>query len=136
MENKKFMVWSNLFILTPIILSLIKKEYIYLFFSFGGFIFSILYHYTSEYSLNSKRRIIYRNLDWFFALGSHFYMFYYIFVYIRETKIIVFLTALLSLNILFFIWGWVWKEYSKYHPWFHVTIGLISGFIVITKYIQ
>lgn len=126
-----FIVWSNVFLLFPILISYSRKEWIYFVMSFGIFVASIIFHIGHEYHEDKHlwARVA-KYTDWFFAIAGSAYVFYYIFKSpIQENKIIL---AILFLGILlFFLYGYLLGNYNKLHPWFHVFGQILLGFIIL-----
>jgi hypothetical protein len=124
---------SNIFLFIPVIASAMVHEWIYFVFALGLSIFSPIYHYLTEY--NSSKialRNITKKLDWIFALGAHLYMYYFIFTKV-QSSLQVTLAVLLSLSVIFFLYGFKFGDYKKSHPWFHVFASIVSGLIVLSK---
>ncbi len=127
------MMISNIFLFIPVIASALVHEWVYFVFALGISIFSPIYHYLTENnSKNINLRNIAKSLDWFFAVGAHMYMYYFIFTKV-DPSLQSILATLLSLSIIFFWYGFKFGNYKKFHPWFHVIAPIISGLIVLSK---
>src|SRR3989344_4556125 len=121
------MIVSNIFFILPVIYAAIYHEWLYLFFATGVFIFSPLYHWYQIINPRSLRFYLFKTLDWMFAVGAFIYMYYYTNTHTEGTgKLILF--SLLSLAIIFFLFGWR-KHYAKLHPWFHIIAPTVSSLI-------
>lgn len=129
------MIISNIFLALPVIYAGIYKEYIYLFFASGIFIFSPLFHWYRINKIGSFYYRLFRICDWVFAIGAFIYMYYYVFKYtIGSQKYILFI--LLSTVIMFFWYGFKLADYKKLHPWFHIIAPLISILILFVAHHQ
>lgn len=125
-----FMLFSNVFLFLPVIISAWKGEWIYFTFALGLAIFSPIYHYLTESKTKKDTFLkITKNLDWLFAIGAYAYMYYFIFERIGQYQIVLFI--LLSSTVLFFYYGYKFGNYKKWHPWFHVVAPIVSSFIVL-----
>lgn len=123
------MLFSNVFLFLPVIISVWKGEWVYFTFALGLAIFSPIYHYLTEYKAQiTKLQKIFKNLDWIFAIGAYIYMYYFIFERVELYQAILFI--LLTSTILFFYYGYKFGNYKKWHPWFHVIAPIISSMIV------
>lgn len=120
---------SNIFLLVPTFISAWKGEWVYLAFCVGLCVTSPLYHYLSLYNRKSKLFVFARTADWVVGIGAHAYMYYFIFNKV-DSEWQIPLAILLSLTILFFIYGFKFGNYKKLHPWYHVFVFLTSGLIV------
>jgi len=128
------MMFSNLFLVLPVIFSFIYNERLYLFFATGIFIFSVLYHWFKIVNVSSVYFRIFEWLDVLFGIGSFSYMYYYVYKYSHEQDKLV-LYVLLSLAILFFLWGRR-KNYKLLHPWFHVVAPAVSSTILVLAHLS
>ncbi len=125
-----FMMFSNLFLLLPVVWAGVYSQWLYLFLASGLAIFSPLYHW---YRINNKSYFytrLFNNLDWLFAIGAFAYMFFYVYKYVPVSQKIDFY-VLLSLLILFFWYGYKFGSYAKIHPWFHIFAPIVSSAILI-----
>lgn len=130
---KKFIITSNIFLFIPVIASALVSEWLYFFFALGISIFSPIFHYLRENkSKRTKLLHIIRDFDWMFALGAYIYMYYFIFTKV-DSQFQTLLTIALSLTGIFFIYGFKFGSYKKFHPWFHVVAPIVSGLIVVSK---
>lgn len=122
-------MFSNIFLILPVIYAGLYGERLYLFFASGVFVFSPLYHWYQIRSQTSARYRMFERLDWFFALGAFLYMYYYIYFY-NQQKDKLLLLILLSAVVLFY---WLGRrfDYQKLHPWFHVAAPLVSSAILV-----
>ncbi len=128
-KGNHFMIFSNIFLVLPVMYASLYHERIYLFLASGVFIFSSLYHWYKIEKSQSKLLFVFEWSDWYFVLAAFLYMYYYIYKYdANEYKIILF--ALLSFAVLFFWYGRR-IDYKRLHPWFHVIGPLISSVILI-----
>ena len=125
-----FMISSNTFLLLPVIFSFIYGYWLYFFFASGICLFSFLYHIYRLKKPNSLYFSIFRTLDWLFAVGSFFYMYYFTYTVV-SSEFTTMLFIMLSVVILFFLYGWKYGDYHKQHPWFHVIASLVSALILI-----
>lgn len=124
------MILSNLFLALPVFFAGIYKEWLYMFFAGGILVFSTLYHWYKITNPTSPLFIIFKSGDWLFAVSAFIYMYYFIYSYVPEKyKIILFI--LLSFVVIFFLYGWLFGNYSKMHPWFHVVAPIVSSLILI-----
>ena len=130
MMKNKLMMYSNIFLSLPVIFAGIYDQYLYCFFASGLLIFSPLYHWYRINKHNSFSFIIFKKLDWSFAIGAFIYMYYYTFKNIEGYKEVTF-CILLSLVLVFFWYGYKKNDYEKWHPWFHVVAPIISSAILI-----
>jgi len=129
MKNR-FMIFSNIFLILPVIFAGVYHQWLYCFFATGLFIFSPLFHWYRTNSVNSILYSLFKTLDWIFAVCAFIYMYYYIYEY-TQGSIKLMLFILLSLVVLFFWYGWKRADYEKYHPWFHIVAPLVSSLILI-----
>ena len=133
MNKNNFLMFSNIFLLLPVIFSIIYQEWLYLFFSTGISLFSTLYHWESIHLKRMDIHKKFRLLDWLFAIGSFSYMYFYTYINTAST-IRFFLISYLTIVILFFFYGWKAGNYEKLHPWFHIIAGMVSAVILITAH--
>jgi len=129
------MMLSNIFLALPVIFAGIYHQWLYFFFASGLFIFSPLYHFSKTKNPHSYYFKIFKNLDWLFAVGAFLYMYYYVSIHIFNNWRIIFY-LLLSLVILFFLYGWKKGDYQKWHPWFHIVAPIISSAILIVAHLS
>ncbi len=120
---------SNIFLLVPTIIAWAKGEWLYLAFCLGLCVASPMYHYLSLYNRKSRLFVFARTADWVVGIGAHAYMYYFIFNKVGGEWQMP-LATLLSLTILFFIYGFKFGSYKKLHPRYHVFVFLTSGLIV------
>jgi hypothetical protein len=128
---KNFYVISSFIFLFPTIVAFYKHEWVYFVLAFLIFIFSTLYHLYFKHKINHWFTSFLREGDWSVALTCYLYMFYFIYKYSFDNLKII-LAALLIISVTFFILGY--KKiisYHKFHPWFHIFAGTISGMIVL-----
>lgn len=131
---KVLMMYSNIFLVLPVIFSYIYGEWIYCFLASGLLTFSPLYHWFKINRTDSIFFNIFKKLDWAFAIIAFIYMYYFVYKYIPSTKILFYLSLLL---ILMFFWhGYKNGNYEKTHPWFHVIAPIISSGILIAANIN
>ena len=127
---KNFYVVSSFIFLFPTIVAFYKSEWIYFVLAFLIFIFSTLYHLYFKHNINHWLTVFLKDGDWLVAAICYTYMFYFIYMFSFDNLKIL-LTALLSVSLLFFILGYKKTiSYHKFHPWFHIFAGIVSGFIV------
>jgi CDP-diglyceride synthetase len=132
-KTQSMMMFSNLFLVLPVIFAGIYHQWIYCFLASGLLIFSPLYHWYRINNPNSLYFNLFRKCDWLFAVGAFLYMYYYVYQYVSvDYKVIFF--ALLSLVVLFFWYGYKKSDYEKMHPWFHIVAPIISSAILIVAY--
>ncbi len=130
---KKFIVTSNIFLFIPVFAAVHVQEWAYAAIGFSACIFSPIYHYLK--SNNSKHIVlldIIRDLDWLSAIASYGYMYYFIITKVNPDYKSYFIAAL-TLTMVFFWYGFKFGNYNKTHPWFHVTLPLVSALIVLSK---
>lgn len=128
-KKQKIMMWSNIFLILPVIFSFIYKENIYFFLALGLFILSPLYHLWSIKKFKNIKIIKY--LDWIFAISAFFYMYLYTYLYVVNIYKKYILYILLFFVVVFFWYGWKKGYYEKLHPWFHVVAPIVSSLILI-----
>lgn len=128
-KEEIFMMVSNIFLILPAIVAGMYHQWLYCFFASGIFIFSPLFHWYRITNPGSKLFILFKTLDWFFAVGAFLYMYYYIYAYTTTYQTTLF--VLLTLVIVFFWYGWKRASYEKFHPWFHIIASLISTAILV-----
>ncbi len=125
-----FMLFSNVFLFLPVIISAWKGEWVYFTFALGLAIFSPIYHYLSENKTDKTNFLkITKNLDWLFAVGAYAYMYYFIFAKVEVYQNLLF--VLLTFTVIFFWYGYKFANYKKWHPWFHIVAPIVSSFIVL-----
>jgi len=130
---KKFIIASNLFLFFPVVAAFWMREWIYFALALAVSISSPLYHYIVEYYPRKKRlHDFVKKLDWSVAICAYAYMFYYIFTKVQFALRMP-LALALSATIIFFWYGFKVRGYKKLHPWFHVSVFLVSSVIVISK---
>jgi CDP-diglyceride synthetase len=129
-NENKLMMFSNIFLLLPVIYAFLYHQWIYFCLASGLLIFSPLYHWYKITKPTSFSFKIYKKLDWLFAVGAFLYMYYYIYRYIQNLAEIL-LYFLLSLILLFFWYGYKRGDYEKTHPYFHIIAPMISSAILI-----
>ncbi len=120
---------SNIFLLVPTLISVWKGEWVYFAFCAGLCVASPVYHYLSLYNRKSKIFPFFRAFDWVVGIGSYGGMYYYIFYKVPVVYQIS-LATMLTLTIVFFIYGFKFGDYDKSHPWFHIIAFLVSGLII------
>jgi CDP-diglyceride synthetase len=128
------MMFSNIFLVSPVLFAGIYHQWIYLFLASGLLVFSPLFHW---YRINKPTSIffnIFRKADWFFAIGAFLYMYYYVFRSVPGQYKIFFYLAL-TLVILFFWYGYKKGDYEKTHSWFHIIAPVISSLILIVAHV-
>lgn len=124
------MVLSNIFLVLPVATSIIFEQWMYLFFAGGLLIFSPLFHWYRIVDQESAYYGIFRKLDWLFAAGGSFYMYYYVSENLSG-EIAWLLYLLISSVIAFFWYGWLIGNYKKLHPWFHVIGAMLSTSLLL-----
>ena len=130
---KKFIVFSNIILLFPIVASIIMREWVYLAFSVALIFSSTSYHYYREKHPRMKQVWnLSRRFDWVFAVGAYCYMFYFVYTDTWQPLRTPFAVGLI-LSLLFFWYGFKLGNYKKLHPWFHVLAFTLAGLIVMTK---
>lgn len=124
------MVISNIFLLLPAMYAFFYQEWTYFFFAAGLFIFSPCFHWFRIADQRSVYYGIFRKLDWLFAAGGFFYMFFYINEHLSGVH--AELLYLFAFSLLAFFWyGWLQGDYRKLHPWFHVMGGVLSTIVLV-----
>ena len=129
MKNQ-FMMYSNIFLVLPVIFAFLYQEYLYCFFATGLLIFSPLFHWYRIHYSKSFLFKLFKILDWLFGICAFIYMYYFVYQNIESYKEIIFY-VLLSLVLIFFWYGYKKSDYEKWHPWFHVVAPIISSVILI-----
>ncbi|MBP9714896.1 MAG: hypothetical protein KBD52_00170 [Candidatus Pacebacteria bacterium] len=124
-----FIISSNIFLLVPFFVSLLKGEWLYFAFAVGLLISSIGYHYIKLYKPSSVFFKFFKTLDWVVAVSAYAYMFYFIFTKVENIFQLP-LILLLLVTIVFFWYGYKFSNYHKFHPWFHVVAFTASGLVV------
>ncbi|MHB1087014.1 MAG: hypothetical protein ACYCZ0_04690 [Minisyncoccota bacterium] len=123
------MIFSNVFLVLPVIFAALYGEWLYLFFATGLVIFSPLYHWYRKHSPRSLMYPIFMWCDTAFAVGAFSYMYFYSYFYAPHQYKILLLSAL-SLIVAFYLYGRR-KDYERLHPWFHILAPIISSLILI-----
>lgn len=134
MKNR-LMMFSNIFLILPVIFAGVYHEWLYCFLATGLLIFSPLYHWdkiTEPFSFSFR---LFKRLDWVFAVSAFIYMYYYVYLHILPKYEFVFY-GLLSLVLLFFWYGYKKGDYGKIHPWFHIVAPIISSAILIVAHVS
>ncbi len=124
------MMFSNLFLILPVISAAQYHEWLYCFFASGLFIFSPLFHWYRISDTSSIYFRVFKKADWIFAIGAFLYMYYYIYAFISGRQQLA-LFILLTLVVWFFWYGWRRGEYDTWHPWFHIVAPIVSSVILI-----
>ena len=128
------MMFSNVFLILPVIFSAMYHEWLYFFFAAGLVIFSPLYHWYKFHRPNSTAFPIFMWCDTAFALGAFLYMYFYVYRYTpQEFKLLLF--GSLSAVVLFFWYGRR-ADYDKLHPWFHIIAPIISSSILVLTHLK
>lgn len=123
-------MFSNIFLALPVLFAGIYQQWLYMFFAGGIFIFSPLYHFYKITNPASPLFTFFKTGDWLFAVSAFVYMYYYIYSYVPD-KYKALLFVLLSLVVIFFLYGWLFGDYTKMHPWFHIIAPIVSSLILI-----
>ncbi len=131
-KPESFMMFSNIFLTLPAIVSALYHQWLYCFFATGLVIFSPLFHYYRITDRNSNVYKLFKTLDWLFAVGAFLYMYYYTYTYTTTFRITLF--ALLTFVVIFFWYGWKKASYEKLHPWFHIIAPLVSTLILVVAH--
>ncbi len=129
-KKEKIMMFSNIFLILPVIFALIYQEWLYFLLAFGLFIFSPLFHWYKIKYYKSYKFNLFMTLDWVFAVVAFIYMYIYTYKNLIDFYRYIFIT-LLTLIILFFFYGWKRGDYEKWHPIFHVLAPIVSSLILI-----
>lgn len=128
---KNFYVVSSFIFLFPTIIAFYKHEWVYFILAFLIFIFSTLYHLYFKHKINHWVNTFLKDGDWIVALLCYCYMFYFIYNYSFDS-LKLFLNISLSLSLVLFVLGYKnILSYHKYHPFFHILAGTVSGLIVL-----
>jgi CDP-diglyceride synthetase len=129
----KFIVYSNIFFLIPVIAALLLNEWIYFAIGLSACIFSPIYHYLREnHSKHTTLLSVVRKIDWLCAITSYAYMYYFVVTRVSPQYQGSLITAL-TLTIMFFWYGFKFGNYQRAHPWFHVILPFISLLVVTLK---
>lgn len=129
-SNNKLMMFSNIFLILPVIFAGFYHQWLYCFLASGLLVFSPLYHWYKINKPISFSFKLFKKLDWIFAISAFIYMYYYTYQNIEGYKQFLFY-ILLSLVLIFFWYGYKKNDYQKWHPWFHVVAPIISSSILI-----
>lgn len=124
------MMASNIFLLSPVIIAGAYGEWTYLFFASGIIICSMLFHWYRITAHESRLFWSFRVADWMFATGAFIYMYYYVHTHFHGILEVSF-SILLSLTLIFFLYGWRYGNYRLFHPWFHFIAPAISSAILL-----
>ncbi len=128
-----WILFSNFFLVLPVIFATLYHQWLYCFFAVGLCIFSPLFHWYRITDRKSVYFLVSRILDWLFALAAFIYMYYFIYHH-TVGKSQTMLSVLLSLIVLFFLYGWLFGNYKKLHPWFHIMAPIVSSIILIVAH--
>ena len=134
-KENRIMMYSNIFLALPVIFAGIYEQWLYLFFASGLLMFSPLFHLYRIKNPASRYYFFFRKMDWSFAFGAFFYMYFYVYQYIKGNEKYVFYT-LLFLVILFFWYGYKKGDYEKLHPYFHIIAPIVSSAILLIAHIH
>jgi hypothetical protein len=133
--NKHSMMFSNVFLILPVLFAEAYHQWLYFFFAAGLCIFSPLYHWYKITNPRSRYFTVFKTFDWAFALGAFVYMYYYIYSH-TEGQNAAILYILLSLVVVFFWYGWKRADYKKLHPWFHIIAPIVSSIILVVAHLS
>jgi len=100
-KENKFMMFSNIFLALPVIFAAIYGEWLYCFFASGLLVFSPLFHWYRIVNTESFYFKLFKTMDWMFAIGAFFYMYYYIFTNTHFHEKTFLFTALTAVVIFF-----------------------------------
>jgi hypothetical protein len=130
-QHKKelLMMFSNIFLVLPFLVSIIYGEIVFLFFSAGLMIFSPLFHWYFIHDTSKWYFHLFRGMDWLFASSAAIYTYVFIYKYLPETVSAVFY-CLLSFLLLFFWYGLKKGDYLTLHPYFHIIASILSSAII------
>jgi hypothetical protein len=128
--GERFMMFSNIFLILPVLFAAIYHQWLYFFFASGLFIFSPLFHWYQITNRSSTLFQVFKTFDWLFAISAFIYMYYYIYRYTGGISQLS-LYFSLSLIVIFFWYGWRRGDYHKWHPWFHIIAPIVSSAILI-----
>jgi len=128
------MLFSNIFLVLPVIFSVIYHQWLYCFLASGLLIFSPLYHLFRIIKHNSLCFNIFKKLDWLFAVMAFIYMYYYVYMFVLNYKLLFYI--LLSFVLVYFWYGYKKGDYNKTHPWFHIIAPIISLAILVSAHIS
>lgn len=126
------MIFSNVFLILPVVYSIVYHEWLYLFLSGSLLVFSPLYHWYKIYKPKSSTFFMLQKLDVGFGVSSFLYMYYFIYKYSHK-QYGVMLYFLLTFAVLFFLYA-QGKRYNKLHPWFHLIAPAVSSGILILSH--
>lgn len=129
MKSRALMMYSNIFLILPVIFAAIYHEWLYLFLASGLSIFSPLYHWYQICKPTSYLHWLYGLCDVIFAISAFIYMYFYAYMY-TDGPYKTILLSLLTAAVLFF-WFGRRRDYKRWHPWFHVFAPIISSLILI-----
>jgi len=129
-----FIVTSNVFLLFPIIAAYYRHQWIYFSIAVAMFVASAGFHY--ELNLDKKNPMTkkFQILDWLFAGLGTMYVFYFINQSPADFSLKALFAILFMLTLGFFWYSFILKDYKDYtrlHPWFHVLVQTLLGFIVL-----
>ena len=132
-SENKLMLLSNIFLTLPVIFAALYHQWLYCFLASGLLVFSPLYHWFKIIKHDSLYFNLFKKLDWLFAVGAFIYMYYYIYQYVSNNKLLFY--VLLSLVLIYFWYGYKKGDYEKTHPWFHIIAPMISSAILVVAHI-
>lgn len=122
-------MFSNIFLIAPVLFAAAYHEWFYLFFATGLLIFSPFYHWYKITKPHTHWYRIFRDLDIAFAVGGFMYMYYFVNMYSPDEYTLL-LFSLLSVIIVFW-WYAHAGDYKKFHPWFHIAGPAVSSLILL-----